>query len=72
MWASSRNWNGNTACFQPAGYVRARSPDHADACIWGLTELMLEASPGEALFEYYGGLLAEKAAAEVEALQRFL
>jgi Phage terminase large subunit/Terminase RNaseH-like domain len=48
--------------FSTAGYVGPRSPDHADAAIWGLTELMLEPAVGEALFEYYGGLLAEKAA----------
>ncbi|CAH2606155.1 PBSX family phage terminase large subunit (plasmid) [Rhodovastum atsumiense] len=27
--------------FSTAGYQGKRSPDHADACIWGLTELML-------------------------------
>jgi PBSX family phage terminase large subunit len=42
--------------FSTGGYVGPRSPDHADAAIWGLTELMLAPAPGEALFEYYGGL----------------
>ena len=48
--------------FSTSGYVGPRSPDHADAAIWGLTELMLEPAPGEGLFEYYGGLHAEEAA----------
>jgi Phage terminase large subunit/Terminase RNaseH-like domain len=48
--------------FSTGGYVGPRSPDHADAAIWGLTELMLEPVPGEGLFEYYGGLHAEEAA----------
>lgn len=60
--------------FSTGGYVGARSPDHADAAIWGITELMLDKSVGEGLFEYYEGLLAEKAEAEeaarIEALQR--
>jgi phage terminase large subunit-like protein len=43
------------------------SPDRVDALVWALTELML-GSAGEGLFEYYGGLLAEKAAA-AQALQ---
>jgi phage terminase large subunit-like protein len=38
------------------------SPDRVDALVWALTELMLGSS-GENLFEYYGGLLAEKTAA---------
>jgi hypothetical protein len=50
--------------FSTGGYTGARSPDHADAGIWGLTELMLDVSPGENLFEYYRGLQAEKAAGE--------
>ena len=41
------------------------SPDRVDALVWALTELML-GTPGEALFEYYGGMLAEKAAAAQE------
>jgi hypothetical protein len=49
--------------FSTGGYVGARSPDHADACIWGITELMLNVSPGENLFAYYEGLQAELAAA---------
>jgi len=57
--------------FSTGGYAGARSPDHADAGIWGLTELMLDVSPGENLFEYYRGLQAEKAASE-ETLNRFL
>lgn len=51
------------------------SPDRVDALVWALTELML-GSAGENLFEYYGGLIAEKKAAEeaakAEALKRFL
>jgi phage terminase large subunit-like protein len=31
--------------FSTAGYVGARSPDHADAAIWGITELMLDPTP---------------------------
>jgi hypothetical protein len=31
--------------FSTGGYVGARSPDHADAAIWGLTELMLDMEP---------------------------
>ena len=31
--------------FSTGGYVGARSPDHADAAIWGLTELMLDPDP---------------------------
>ena len=50
--------------FSTSGYRGPRSPDRADAAIWGLTELMLEEAPGEALFEYYEGLLAEKTADE--------
>jgi len=38
------------------------SPDRVDALVWALTELML-GFPGENLFEYYGGLLADQAAA---------
>ena len=62
--------------FSTGGYVGARSPDHADAAIWGITELMLGASPGADLFEYYEGLIAEKAgeknADTEESLKRFL
>jgi len=50
--------------FSTGGYAGARSPDHADAGIWALTELMLEVAPGENLFAYYAGLQAENAAAE--------
>ena len=50
--------------FSTSGYRGPRSPDRADAAIWGLTELMLREAPGEALFEYYEGLLAEKTADE--------
>jgi phage terminase large subunit-like protein len=53
--------------FSSGGYVGRRSPDHADACIWGITELKLNVSPGENLFAYYEGLIAEKAAAEAAA-----
>jgi hypothetical protein len=35
--------------------------------VWALTELML-GSTGENLFEYYGGLLAEKAAGDKGSL----
>jgi phage terminase large subunit-like protein len=49
--------------FSTGGYVGKSSRDHADACIWGLTELMPGASPGAALFEHYGDLLAEREAA---------
>jgi hypothetical protein len=45
--------------FSTAGYMGPRSPDHADAVIWGLTELMLGPPVGENLFEYYSGILAE-------------
>jgi hypothetical protein len=31
--------------FSTAGYMGARSPDHADAAIWALTELMLDHDP---------------------------
>jgi hypothetical protein len=31
--------------FSTAGYMGARSPDHADAAIWALTELMLDREP---------------------------
>ena len=31
--------------FSTAGYMGARSPDHADAAIWALTELMLDPEP---------------------------
>jgi phage terminase large subunit-like protein len=31
--------------FSSAGYMGARSPDHADAGIWGLTDLMLDPTP---------------------------
>jgi phage terminase large subunit-like protein len=31
--------------FSTGGYVGARSPDRADAAIWGLTELMLDSEP---------------------------
>jgi phage terminase large subunit-like protein len=48
--------------FSTGGYMGARSPDHADAGIWAITELMLNAAVGENLFEYYGGLLAEQRA----------
>jgi phage terminase large subunit-like protein len=62
--------------FSTGGYVGARSPDDADAAIWGITELMLDVAVGEGLFEFYGGLLAEKEAAakaaKDEALKRFL
>src|SRR3984957_14214090 len=54
--------------FSTGGYRGPRSPDRADAATWGLTELMLAEAPGEALFEYYDGLLAEKAADENEVV----
>jgi hypothetical protein len=57
--------------FSTGGYAGARSPDHADAGIWAISELMLAVTPGENLFAYYAGLQAEKAAAE-EALSRVL
>jgi phage terminase large subunit-like protein len=31
--------------FSTAGYMGARSPDHADAAIWALTELMIDREP---------------------------
>ena len=31
--------------FSTAGYMGARSPDHADAAIWALTELMVDHEP---------------------------
>jgi phage terminase large subunit-like protein len=31
--------------FSTGGYVGAKSPDHADAAIWALTELMLDPEP---------------------------
>ena len=31
--------------FSTAGYMGPRSPDHADAAIWALTELMLDPEP---------------------------
>jgi hypothetical protein len=43
------------------------SPDRVDALVWAVTELML-GSPGENLLEYYGGLLAEKAAGDKGSL----
>lgn len=61
--------------FSTAGYVGGRSPDRADAAIWALSELMLDVAVGENLFEYYGGLEAEKAAAEqavTESMKRYL
>jgi len=62
--------------FSTGGYVGAKSPDHADGGIWAISELMLDVAVGEGLFEYYGGLIAEKEAAEKaakdEALKRFL
>jgi hypothetical protein len=33
----------------------------------GITELMLDVSPGENLFQYYGDMLAEITAAEAAA-----
>jgi phage terminase large subunit-like protein len=38
--------------FSTAGYMGAKSPDHADAAIWGLSELMLdqEAQPNVRFF----------------------
>src|ERR1700722_11796034 len=42
-------------------YRGTQSPDHADAAIWGLSELMVEKAAGEGLIEYYEGLLADKA-----------
>jgi phage terminase large subunit-like protein len=50
--------------FSTGGYVGARSPDHADAGIWAITELMLNAPVGENLFEFYGELIAQKRAAQ--------
>jgi Phage terminase large subunit/Terminase RNaseH-like domain len=47
--------------FSTAGYMGPRSPDHADAGIWAVTELML-GDQHAGLFEYYRGLLAEKTA----------
>ena len=54
--------------FSTGGYRGPHSPDRADAAILGLTELMLDTPVGENLFEYYGGLLLEKAA---ESLSEF-
>lgn len=39
--------------FTTSGYFGERSPDHADALVWGLTELMLEQTKGWGLIEYY-------------------
>jgi phage terminase large subunit-like protein len=42
---SWRRWAGTSQryCqFSTGGYAGARLPDHADAGIWGLTELMLD------------------------------
>jgi hypothetical protein len=50
--------------FSTAGYMGPRSPDHADAAIWALTELMLKTAPGAALFEYYEGLLSNSGGKE--------
>ena len=36
--------------FSTGGYMGARSPDHADAAIWGLTELMLDPEPQPNVF----------------------
>ena len=63
-------------CARPQGGCTNRLPDHADAAIWGITELTLGVSPGADLFEYYDGLIAEKAvekkADTEESLKRFL
>ncbi len=39
--------------FSTAGYEGQRSPDRADAMIWGVTELLVGVMPGEGLMEYY-------------------
>jgi hypothetical protein len=46
--------------FSTGGYVGKSSPDHADACIRGLREVMLASAPGAAPFEHYDELLAER------------
>jgi phage terminase large subunit-like protein len=56
--------------FSTAGYRGAHSPDHADAGIRALSELLVEPRPGAGLFEYYEGLQAERE--QEEALSRFL
>ena len=57
--------------FSTAGYRGAHSPDHADAGIRALSELLVEPRPGAGLFEYYEGLQASEREQE-EALSRFL
>ena len=42
MSGTLRSWSGSTCLFSTGGYVGTRSPDHADAAIWGLSELMLD------------------------------
>src|SRR5580704_619455 len=44
------------------------SPDRVDALVWALSELMLGPAVGEGLFEYYGGLAAERKRAEEMAM----
>jgi phage terminase large subunit-like protein len=51
--------------FAASGYQGERSPDRADAAIWGLTELML-AGGATGFLDLYRGLSEEKAAKEAK------
>jgi phage terminase large subunit-like protein len=48
--------------FSTAGYMGPRSPDHADAAIWAVTELLLQTAPGAGLFAYYESEIAARQA----------
>lgn len=51
--------------FSTAGYTGEKSPDRADALVWGLTELMVDtAHSGWGLLEFYRQQAAAKAASD--------
>jgi phage terminase large subunit-like protein len=53
-------------CAFAADFDRAQagfSPDRVDALVWALTELLVEPSPGEGIFEVYRQLAAKESEA---------
>jgi hypothetical protein len=39
--------------FSTAGFIGDKSPDRADAAVWGLTDLMVQQTPGQGLLDWY-------------------
>jgi hypothetical protein len=57
--------------FTDQGYVGEGSPDHADAAVWALHDLMVEEIKGQGIFDYYR-LEAEKAGYDVRGMDQLI